>query len=69
MPAGPPASIPSAGFAIPLSDSLVRQCIQMLLVGMKSHTHTHTCKIQCGLLSLILLQILLNHPLPLYFIW
>lgn len=42
MPAGPPASIPSSGFAIPLSDSLVRQCIQMLLVGMKSHTHTHT---------------------------
>lgn len=41
MPAGPPASIPSAGFAIPLSDSLVRQCIQMLLVGMSSHTHTH----------------------------
>lgn len=40
MPAGPPASIPSAGFAIPLSDSLVRQCIQMLLVGMNSHTHT-----------------------------
>lgn len=34
MPAGPSASIPSAAFAIPLSDLLVWQCIQMLLVGM-----------------------------------